>query len=182
MARANASRTRDRGGARLRCRQPSRCWRRGAHARTYDYLPRPSPATNRGGKARIRCLRPSTSCEIRPRAAQLRPVTGRLHVYPARVIGQSRRNRMNPDLSVILPCYRSAPLAAASVVRLAAYLRGTGLSSEIIVVDEGGATLPSSRGIPPSARASSGNRPTAVRGAAVASGMRSRTGQCQGVH
>jgi len=59
-----------------------------------------------GAGRRVSVAAPKHVCEIRPRAAQLRPVTGRLHVYPARVIGQSRRNRMNPDLSVILACYR----------------------------------------------------------------------------
>lgn len=43
-----------------------------------------------------------------------------------------------PDVSVILPCYRAAGLAAASVARLRQTLQETGLSWEIIVVDDGG--------------------------------------------
>ena len=43
-----------------------------------------------------------------------------------------------PDLSVVLPCYRSAALARRSVDRLCDFLdRGT-LSYEVIVVDDGG--------------------------------------------
>jgi glycosyltransferase involved in cell wall biosynthesis len=84
---------------------------------------------------------------------------------------------MPPDLSVVLPCYRSAGIAAASVARLHEYLEGTGLSSEIIVVDDGGGdfgdvpwnpeydarllALPHNRG----------------KGAAVAAGMRAARGQ-----
>jgi dolichyl-phosphate beta-glucosyltransferase len=43
-----------------------------------------------------------------------------------------------PDVSVILPCYRAARLAADSVRRLQAFLDTTGLECEIIVVDDGG--------------------------------------------
>lgn len=43
-----------------------------------------------------------------------------------------------PLLSVILPCYRSAPLARDSAHALAAFLDGTGYAFEIVVVDDGG--------------------------------------------
>jgi dolichyl-phosphate beta-glucosyltransferase len=49
---------------------------------------------------------------------------------------------MRPDVSVILPCYRAARLAAASAARLAAFLDRTGLDWEIIVVDDGGGDFP----------------------------------------
>ena len=45
---------------------------------------------------------------------------------------------MTPDLSVVLPCYRSAPLAAESVATLRSFLTAGDLSWEIIVVDDGG--------------------------------------------
>jgi len=83
---------------------------------------------------------------------------------------------MTPEVSVVLPCYRSAPLAVASVHRLDAFFRGIGMSHEIIVVDDGAGDfptqpwdsvlnarllrLPRNRG----------------KGAAVATGMRSATG------
>lgn len=41
-------------------------------------------------------------------------------------------------LSVVLPCYRAAPLARRSVARLRTALRGQPLSWEVIVVDDGG--------------------------------------------
>ncbi len=83
---------------------------------------------------------------------------------------------MNPDLSVILPCYRSAPLAVASVVRLDAFLRGTGLSSEIIVVDDGGGDF-TEQPWDPALGARLIRLPTnRGKGAAVASGMRAARG------
>lgn len=42
------------------------------------------------------------------------------------------------DVSVVLPCYRSAPLAERSVDRLRAFLDATPLRHEIVVVDDGG--------------------------------------------
>ena len=45
---------------------------------------------------------------------------------------------MSPELSVVLPCYRAASLAAQSVVRLQEFLTTCDLSWEVIVVDDGG--------------------------------------------
>lgn len=59
---------------------------------------------------------------------------------PARADEPVRRSR--PDLSVILPCYRSATLAQRSVATLTAYLDRFALSWEILVVDDGGGDLP----------------------------------------
>ncbi len=47
-----------------------------------------------------------------------------------------------PDLAVVLPCYRSAPLAVRSVARLSSFLAGTGMRYEIIIVDDGGGDFP----------------------------------------
>lgn len=47
-------------------------------------------------------------------------------------------NTTTPDLSVILPCYRAAHLAKRSVEDLSAMLEDSGLSWEVIVVDDGG--------------------------------------------
>lgn len=44
----------------------------------------------------------------------------------------------DPDISVILPCYRSAKLARTSADRLAQYLSGAFSSYEVVVVDDGG--------------------------------------------
>jgi dolichyl-phosphate beta-glucosyltransferase len=49
---------------------------------------------------------------------------------------------MAPDVSVVLPCYRAARLAAKSVRRLQEFLDTTGLEWEIIVVDDGGGDFP----------------------------------------
>lgn len=43
-----------------------------------------------------------------------------------------------PDLSVVLPCYRAAPLARASVATLRHSLDAAGFDWEVIVVDDGG--------------------------------------------
>src|SRR5687767_9668281 len=45
---------------------------------------------------------------------------------------------MIPELSIVLPCYRAASLAARSVAALEAFLSAGTLSWEIIVVDDGG--------------------------------------------
>src|SRR5690349_345359 len=45
---------------------------------------------------------------------------------------------MLPELSVVLPCYKSAALAHQSVERLRRFLPATGLSWEVLVVDDGG--------------------------------------------
>jgi glycosyltransferase involved in cell wall biosynthesis len=50
---------------------------------------------------------------------------------------------MTPEVSVVLPCYGSAPLAIASVYRLDTFFRESGMSAEIIVVDDGGGDFPS---------------------------------------
>ena len=47
-------------------------------------------------------------------------------------------NPVEPEISVVLPCYRSADLAMASVSRLARFLGETFSSYEIVVVDDGG--------------------------------------------
>lgn len=49
-----------------------------------------------------------------------------------------------PDLSLILPCYRAAPLARRSADRLSAYLGRRPLTWELIVVDDGGGDFPHS--------------------------------------
>jgi dolichyl-phosphate beta-glucosyltransferase len=83
---------------------------------------------------------------------------------------------MSPELSVILPCYRSAAIAAASVERLDAYLRSTGLDFEIIVVDDGGGDFPAAPWSP-SVGAKLLRLPrNRGKGAAIAAGMRSARG------
>ena len=47
-------------------------------------------------------------------------------------------NPVSPEISVVLPCYRSAELARRSVDRLARFLEETFASYEIVVVDDGG--------------------------------------------
>ena len=47
-----------------------------------------------------------------------------------------------PDISVVLPCYRGARLAIASVAELEAELARHPYSWEIIVVDDGGGDFP----------------------------------------
>src|SRR5690242_13826781 len=84
---------------------------------------------------------------------------------------------MTPELSVVLPCYRSAAIAVASVARLHGYLRETGISSEIIVVDDGGGDFPDYPWDP-----SCGARLITLprnkgKGAAVAVGMRGARGR-----
>jgi len=49
---------------------------------------------------------------------------------------------VKPDLSVIIPCYRSADLALTSVVQLVEYLRARPGTWEIVVVDDGGDDFP----------------------------------------
>lgn len=83
---------------------------------------------------------------------------------------------MIPEVSVVLPCYRSASLAVASVHRLDAFFRGIGMSHEIIVVDDGGGDFPSQ----PWDSALNADLLRLPRnrgkGAAVSAGMRSATG------
>ncbi|MGQ0538668.1 MAG: glycosyltransferase [Gemmatimonadaceae bacterium] len=43
-----------------------------------------------------------------------------------------------PEISVVLPCYRSAPIARRSVTALQAFLEASGRTWEIVVVDDGG--------------------------------------------
>ena len=83
---------------------------------------------------------------------------------------------MNPELSVILPCYRSALLASASVARLDAFLREAGLSAEIIVVDDGGGDFPAEPWDPAIARLIRLPR-NRGKGAAVSAGMRAARGR-----
>jgi dolichyl-phosphate beta-glucosyltransferase len=66
-----------------------------------------------------------------------------------RPVSQARAPRLllvtttPPDLSIILPCFRAAPLARRSVGRLGAALEDSGLSWEVLVVDDGGADFDS---------------------------------------
>jgi dolichyl-phosphate beta-glucosyltransferase len=53
-------------------------------------------------------------------------------------------NPVSPEISVVLPCYRSAELARRSVGRLARFLEETFASYEIVVVDDGGGDFDSS--------------------------------------
>jgi glycosyltransferase involved in cell wall biosynthesis len=84
---------------------------------------------------------------------------------------------MNPELSVILPCYRSASLAVGSVARLDAYLRESGISSEIIVVDDGGGDFPKDPWNPALDARVLRLPVNRGKGAAVAAGMRAARGQ-----
>lgn len=84
---------------------------------------------------------------------------------------------MNPELSVILPCYRSASLAAASVLRLDAFFRDIGLSSEIIVVDDGGGDFPAQPWDPALSARLLRLPINRGKGAAVAAGMRGARGR-----
>jgi dolichyl-phosphate beta-glucosyltransferase len=47
-------------------------------------------------------------------------------------------NPVEPEISVVLPCYRSAGLARSSADRLARFLGETFASYEVVVVDDGG--------------------------------------------
>jgi len=83
-----------------------------------------------------------------------------------------------PALSVILPCYRAPDLARESTERLASALSESGLTWEIIVVDDGGAMTPQTEkqhGAGGSVRSISlpANR---GKGAAVREGMRAARG------
>ena len=81
-----------------------------------------------------------------------------------------------PDLSVVLPCYRSAALAVRSVSQLSAYLDGSGMEYEIVVVDDGGGDFPPepwNPGAPVRLLRFARNR---GKGAAVAAGMREARG------
>lgn len=82
-----------------------------------------------------------------------------------------------PEVSVVLPCYRAAPLALRSVAELKDSLEGMPFSWEIIVVDDGGGDFP------PDAFADESDV-TLVRlpanrgkGAAVSAGMRGARGR-----
>ena len=84
---------------------------------------------------------------------------------------------MTPEVSVVLPCYRSAPLAVSSVYRLDAFFREIGMSAEIIVVDDGGGDFPAEPW-----DSAIGARLLRLpinrgKGAAVAAGMRSASGR-----
>jgi dolichyl-phosphate beta-glucosyltransferase len=83
---------------------------------------------------------------------------------------------MSLELSVILPCYRSAPLAVASVARLNAYLRQTGLSFELIVVDDGGRDFPDEPWDPSLEARLVRLRNNQGKGAAVSAGMTAARG------
>ena len=84
---------------------------------------------------------------------------------------------MTPELSVVLPCYRSAAVAEASARRLSAYLRDTGCDAEIIVVDDGGGDFPAGPWEPaPNVRLVRLPR-NRGKGRAVAEGMRAARGR-----
>lgn len=88
----------------------------------------------------------------------------------------ARGDRTAPDISVVLPCYRGAELALASVARLAEFLGGTGRPWEIVVVDDGGGDFgdgPWTDAGPIRLLRFPVNR---GKGAAVAAGMRAATG------
>jgi dolichyl-phosphate beta-glucosyltransferase len=53
-------------------------------------------------------------------------------------LDEQYHRRVTLDISVILPCFRAAPLARESVARLATYLEAEQLTWEVIVVDDGG--------------------------------------------
>jgi glycosyltransferase involved in cell wall biosynthesis len=82
-----------------------------------------------------------------------------------------------PDVSVVLPCYRAAPLALRSVARLSHALENMALSWEVIVVDDGGGDFP------PKALEDVGNvrllrlPRNRGKGAAVSAGMRAARGR-----
>ena len=84
---------------------------------------------------------------------------------------------MTPEVSVVLPCYRSATLAVESVYRLEAFFRDVGMSCETIVVDDGGGDFPAAQPWDPSLNARLIRLPAnRGKGAAVAAGMRAATG------
>ena len=83
---------------------------------------------------------------------------------------------MTPEVSVVLPCYRSAKLAVDSVYRLDAFFREMGMSSETIVVDDGGGDFPA-QPWDPALNARLLRLPkNRGKGAAVAAGMGAATG------
>ena len=84
-----------------------------------------------------------------------------------------------PALSIILPCYRAAPLARRSVEQLSANLDDLGLSWEVIVVDDGGGDFDSHewRNDPRVRLLVHGHN--RGKGAAVRTGMLAATGDCR---
>jgi dolichyl-phosphate beta-glucosyltransferase len=46
-----------------------------------------------------------------------------------------------PDISIVIPCYHAARLAFRSVTELREYLPSTGMTFEVIVVDDGGGDI-----------------------------------------
>ncbi|HEX3127165.1 MAG TPA: glycosyltransferase [Thermoanaerobaculia bacterium] len=54
------------------------------------------------------------------------------------VFSHSHSPDIDPDISIVLPCYRSAELARRSVDRLTSFLGETFGSYEVVVVDDGG--------------------------------------------
>jgi dolichyl-phosphate beta-glucosyltransferase len=85
---------------------------------------------------------------------------------------------MTPEVSVVLPCYRSATLAAQSVYRLDAFFRDVGMSWETIVVDDGGGDFPATQPWDSAVNAKLVRLPkNRGKGAAVAAGMRAATGR-----
>jgi dolichyl-phosphate beta-glucosyltransferase len=85
-------------------------------------------------------------------------------------------NPVSPEISVVLPCYRSAELARRSVDRLARFLDETFGSYEIVVVDDGGGDFDASwpREGPVRLLALPANR---GKGAAVRAGMLASRGR-----
>ena len=83
------------------------------------------------------------------------------------------------QVSVILPCYRAAPLARRSVEQLRDPLNGTGRPWEIVVVDDGGADFaPTEWADDPRVRLIRLAR-NAGKGAAVRTGMLAASGQAR---
>ena len=82
-----------------------------------------------------------------------------------------------PDISIVLPCYRAAPLARQAVAEVAAFMRESHRTWETIVVDDGGGDF---GGIP----FVDGSHATLIevprnrgKGAAVTAGMLAATGR-----
>lgn len=81
------------------------------------------------------------------------------------------------DISVVLPCYRGAEIARQSVDALRAALPRTGLTWEVVVVDDGGGDF-TDHPWPDDARVQLIRLPTNLgKGAAVRRGMLSATGR-----
>ena len=84
---------------------------------------------------------------------------------------------MTPEVSVVLPCYRSATLAVESAYRLDAFFREVGMSAETIVVDDGGGDFPAQPWDPALSARLIRLPKNRGKGAAVAEGVRAAKGR-----